>query len=123
MSARLASNAYGKAAIRLVKLVREESRHRIHDCTVQVRLEGRFESAHTAGINADVLPTDTMKNTVFALAKDATLDEPERFAHLVCRHFLDTAAAIASSSSGELDIRLRRSWSSSWGPRPLAHTM
>jgi len=93
VSARLASNAYGKAAIRLVKLVREESRHRIHDCTVQVRLEGRFESAHTEGINTDVLPTDTMKNTVFALAKDATLDEPERFAHLVCRHFLDRAAA------------------------------
>jgi urate oxidase len=93
MSARLVSNAYGKAAIRLVKLVREESRHRIHDCTVQVRLEGRFESAHTEGLNTDVLPTDTMKNTVFALAKDATLDQPERFAHMVCRHFLDTAAA------------------------------
>lgn len=93
MSPRLTSNAYGKAAIRLVKLVREESRHRIHDCTVQVRLEGRFESAHTEGINTDVLPTDTMKNTVFALARDAALDEPERFAHLVGRHFLDTSAA------------------------------
>ena len=93
MSARLASNAYGKAAIRLVKLVREESGDRFHDCTVQVRLEGRFESAHTEGINTDVLPTDTMKNTVFALAHDATLEEPERFAHMVCRHFLDTAAA------------------------------
>ena len=93
MSARLASNAYGKAAIRLVKLVREESGDRIHDCTVQVRLEGRFESAHTEGINTDVLPTDTMKNTVFALAHAAALDEPERFAHVVCRHFLDTAAA------------------------------
>jgi urate oxidase len=93
VSARLASNAYGKAAIRLVKLVREKSRHRIHDCTVEVRLEGRFEPAHIEGINADVLPTDTMKNTVFALAHDASLDEPERFAHMVCRHFLDTAAA------------------------------
>lgn len=93
MSARLASNAYGKAAIRLVKLVRGESGDRFNDCTVQVRLEGRFESAHTEGINTDVLPTDTMKNAVFALAHDATLDEPERFAHMVCRHFLDTAAA------------------------------
>jgi urate oxidase len=93
VSARLASNAYGKAAIRLVKLVREESGDRFHDCTVEVRLEGRFESAHTEGINTDVLPTDTMKNTVFALARDATLDEPERFAHLVCRHFLDAAPA------------------------------
>ena len=93
MSARLVRDAYGKAAIRLVKLVRGKSEHRIHDCTVAVSLEGRFESAHTEGTNADVLPTDTMKNTVFALARDATLDEPERFAHLLGRHFLDTSAA------------------------------
>jgi urate oxidase len=86
-------DAYGKAAIRLVKVVREGARHRIHDCTVEVRLEGRFETAHTEGINAEVLPTDTMKNTVFALAKDAALEEPERFAHLLGRHFLDTSAA------------------------------
>jgi len=93
MSARLVRDAYGKAAIRLVKLVRGDAEHRIHDCTVEVRLEGRFESAHTEGINADVLPTDTMKNTVFALAREATLDEPERFAHRLARHFLEASAA------------------------------
>lgn len=93
MSPRLLRDAYGKAAIRLVKVVREGARHRIHDCTVGVQLEGRFESAHTEGINAEVLPTDTMKNTVFALAKDSALDEPERFAHLLGRHFLEASAA------------------------------
>jgi len=93
VSARLVRDAYGKAAIRLVKVVRDGAQHRIHDCTVAVRLEGRFETAHTEGINTDVLPTDTMKNTVFALAKDAALDEPERFAHLLGRHFLATSSA------------------------------
>jgi urate oxidase len=93
VSARLLRDAYGKAAIRLVKVVREGARHRIHDCTVGVQMEGRFESAHTEGINAEVLPTDTMKNTVFALAKDSALDEPERFAHLLGRHFLEASAA------------------------------
>jgi urate oxidase len=44
-------------------------------------------------VNQDVLPTDTMKNTVFALARDATLDEPERFAQRLGRHFLETATA------------------------------
>ena len=56
-------------------------------------LRERFESAHTEGINAEVLPTDTMKNTVFALAKDSALDEPERFAHLLGQHFLEASAA------------------------------
>jgi urate oxidase len=93
VSAKLVKDAYGKSAIRLVKVVREGAIHRIHDCTVAVSLEGRFESAHTEGNNTDVLPTDTMKNTVFALARDAALDEPERFAHLLGRHFLEASAA------------------------------
>lgn len=93
MSPRLVKDAYGKAAIRLVKVVRKGAEHRIFDCTVEVRLEGRFESAHTEGINTDVLPTDTMKNTVFALAKDSVLDEPERFALVLGRHFLETSAS------------------------------
>lgn len=101
MSALLVKNAYGKSAIRLVKVVREAAAHRIHDCTVAVNLEGEFESAHTQGINSGVLPTDTMKNTVFALAKDAVLDEPERFALLLARHFLD-ASAPASRATVEL---------------------
>ena len=39
MSARLVKDAYGKAAIRLVKVVRNGAEHRIFDCTVEVRLE------------------------------------------------------------------------------------
>ena len=93
MSARLIRDAYGKAAIRLVKVARDRDRHRLLDCTVEVRLEGRFEKAHTEGSNADVLPTDTMKNTVFALARDTALEHPEQFARTLCRHFLETSAA------------------------------
>ena len=66
----LGPNRYGKAAIRLVKVIREPDRHRVRDLTVSVALEGDFERAHTAGDNAGVIATDTMKNTVYALAAE-----------------------------------------------------
>jgi urate oxidase len=85
----LGENAYGKSGIRLVKLARRGERHEIRDLTVAVRFEGKFESAHADGDNSDVLPTDTMKNTVYALAKDHRLDAIEPFALDLAAHFLD----------------------------------
>ena len=105
MSARLVRDAYGKGAIRLVKVVRDADYHRLVDCTVEVRLTGRFEDAHTQGVNTGVLPTDTMKNTVFALARDAALDEPERFAELAARHFLQTSPA---TDTATVELQLHR---------------
>ncbi|HEY6065514.1 MAG TPA: urate oxidase [Thermoanaerobaculia bacterium] len=84
----LASNSYGKSGIRLVKLGRSGGRHDVKDLTVAVRFEGDFETAHTAGDNSGVLPTDTMKNTVYALAKDGPTGEIEDFALALTDHFL-----------------------------------
>jgi urate oxidase len=84
----LASNSYGKSGIRLVKLARLGGRHDVLDLTVAVRFEGDFEAAHSAGDNTGVLPTDTMKNTVYALAKDHAAGEIEGFALALSDHFL-----------------------------------
>jgi urate oxidase len=84
----LGQNNYGKSGIRLVKLVRHPDRHEIRDWTVAVRFEGDFEAAHTAGDNTEVLPTDTMKNTVYALAANHPLDSIESFALHLSQHFL-----------------------------------
>jgi urate oxidase len=93
MPVRLLRDDYGKAAIRLVKVTRERDRHLVHDLTVSVKFEGSFEAAHRAGDNSAVLPTDTMKNTVYALAQDTSLDQPERFAAALGAHFLEASAA------------------------------
>jgi urate oxidase len=85
----LSHAAYGKSAIRLVKVARHAARHDLIDLTVAIRFEGDYESSYTAGDNRDVLPTDTMKNTVYALAARASLDQPESFALALARHFLD----------------------------------
>lgn len=84
----LASNSYGKSGIRLVKLARRGGRHDVADLTVAVRFEGDFEAAHSAGDNSGVLPTDTMKNTVYALAKEHAAGDIEDFALALSDHFL-----------------------------------
>ena len=93
MTPRLAWNAYGKAAVRLVKVDRRALAHELHDLTVEVQLQGEFGPAHTAGDNSEVLPTDTMKNTVYALARQGPVDPPEEFGERLARHFLGACPA------------------------------
>lgn len=85
----LSHASYGKSGIRLVKITRHGPRHDIADLTVAVRFHGDYDESYTQGDNRHVLPTDTMKNTVYALAADAALDDPEPFALILARHFLD----------------------------------
>lgn len=93
MTTVLAGNSYGKSAVRLLRVVRHGTRHEIRDLTVDVALEGAFESAHTSGDNSQVLPTDTMKNTVYALARTEPVGEPEEFAARLAQHFLRASSA------------------------------
>lgn len=93
----LASNAYGKSMVRLVTIARSGARHDLRDLTVNVALAGEFTRAHTEGDNSAVLPTDTMKNAVYALARTGPLGEPEEFAARLARHCLDAAPAAGSA--------------------------
>lgn len=87
MSFELGENRYGKSQIRLVTVRRDGSHHELRDLTVDVSLEGDFTAAHVAGENAKVIATDTMKNTVYAMAGDGLTGAPEAFALAVARHF------------------------------------
>jgi urate oxidase len=62
----LVQSAYGKSRVRLVQVARHGDRHHLSDLTVAIRFEGEYAESYTAGDNTDVLPTDTMKNTVYA---------------------------------------------------------
>jgi urate oxidase len=84
----LGSNRYGKSAIRLVKVVRGPDRHQVRDLTVSISLEGDFEAAHVEGDNSAVVATDTMKNTVYALAGEHLTGSIEQFGLILARHFL-----------------------------------
>lgn len=78
--ARLQENRYGKTGVRLVKVTRNGDVHTVREWTVRVLLEGEFETAHILGDNASILPTDTVKNTVYSRAKESTADSMEDFA-------------------------------------------
>lgn len=102
----LAENGYGKSGIRLVKVFRREGSHEFREVTVAVRLEGDFEAAHVAGDNSAVLPTDTMKNTVYALAKDHFDRDIESFGLFLAEHFVRNNAPVARA---RIDLS-ERSW-------------
>jgi urate oxidase len=95
MGAEMGPNRYGKAGIHVATVVRRADRHDFFDRLVDVRLEGDFASVHTEGDNAPVLPTDTMRGTVFALSKDHPDEEIEGFALRYTEHLLD-ASPVAS---------------------------
>jgi len=88
MPVTLAENAYGKQAVRLVTVRRRPDRHELQDVTVAIRFEGDFAAAYTDGDNQGVLPTDTMKNTVYALAAQHPFDDIEDFGLALTDHFL-----------------------------------
>ena len=77
--ARLGANRYGKSRVRLMRVTKHEGHHDLDEWTVQVLLAGDFEAAHMTGDNAAILPTDTMKNTVYSRARVSTARSMEEF--------------------------------------------
>jgi urate oxidase len=84
----LRDTAYGKSRVRLVQLTRRTDRHELCDLTLAIRFQGDYDESYTAGDNSAVLPTDTMKNTVFALAATERIRDAESFGVRLARHFL-----------------------------------
>ena len=88
-NATLSKTSYGKSRIRLVQVSRRGDRHELRDLTVAIAFVGDYDTSYTDGDNRDVLPTDTMKNTVYALAARDGAGEPEAFGTILGRHFID----------------------------------
>ena len=52
-----------------MRVSRDGDTHGLADLNVSVALSGDLAATHLTGDNAGVLPTDTMKNTVYAFAR------------------------------------------------------
>jgi urate oxidase len=87
MSPTLSWNRYGKSHVRLVKVRRTPNRHEIADLTIDVQLEGAFEPVYADHDNQTCLPTDTMKNTVYAFARRDPIEQVEAFCLRLADHF------------------------------------
>jgi urate oxidase len=100
--ASLVWNRYGKSRVRLVKVRRRSAAsetptpdggaHEIVDLTIDVQLEGGFDRVYVDGDNSSCLATDTMKNTVYGLARQDPIDHVEAFALRLADHFLGKPA-------------------------------
>ena len=88
MPIRLEENHYGESAVRLLRVNRQDGRHDIKEISVSIRFEGDFGAAHREGDNRKILPPETMKNTVYALARQHSVEAIENLCAHVIDHFL-----------------------------------
>ena len=86
----ISRQSYGKCDVNLTQVSRDKNRHSIIELTADIELDGDFEASYVAGDNRLVIPTDTMKNTVYALAKQRGVACLESFGQILVKHFVDS---------------------------------
>jgi len=94
----LGANRYGKAEVRVVRIARGAAPGGgdvIRDWNVSTSLSGDLADSHLTGDNAKVLPTDSQKNRVYALAKELGATEPEEFAIALAEFFTTSQVSIS----------------------------
>lgn len=94
----LAENRYGKARVRLMKVTRHAHGNDLREWTVQVMLRGDFDTAHTEGDNSKILATDTMKNTVYSVARGSKATTMEGYAKQLINYLLERNPQVSSAS-------------------------
>ena len=81
-----------------MKVVRHETHHAMKEWNVRVLLHGDFETCFTAGDNSKILPTDTMKNTVYYLARESNAATLEEFAIELVKFLLANNPQVSKAS-------------------------
>ena len=104
--AKLTGHRYGKARVRVMKVLRDGPLHTLKDLEVAAYLKGDFASSYTSGDNSKVVATDTIKNTINVFAQQHLGEETERFALILGEHFLTRYEQV---DEAEIQI-LERPW-------------
>ncbi|HEX3957120.1 MAG TPA: urate oxidase [Trebonia sp.] len=93
----LGPNRYGKAEVRVVRVARgaaPDGGDLIRDWNVSTSLSGDLAAASLRGDNSHVLPTDSQKNKVYALAREMGPVEPEAFGLTLAAFFVSSQEPI-----------------------------
>lgn len=89
---------YGKDNVRVYKVQRNpDGTQDVTEMTVCSLLEGDIAASWTAADNANIVATDTQKQTVYLMAKLHPVNPPELFAGIVAQHYLDTYPHITAA--------------------------
>jgi urate oxidase len=94
----LQAHRYGKSEVRVMKVTRGAERHTLRDLTVDISLDGDFRAAYAEGDNTGMLSTDTMKNTVYALAQQHDIGELEPFGRILVERFVQAVPTVTSAT-------------------------
>jgi urate oxidase len=97
---KLTHHHYGKAKVRVMKVTRAGAQHSLKELEVSVMLRGDFDASYTRAENRLVVPTDTMKNTVYVLAREKLGAETEDFGLVLGEHFLKTYPQVEQAEIG-----------------------
>ncbi|KAK3109463.1 hypothetical protein LTR53_017267 [Teratosphaeriaceae sp. CCFEE 6253] len=96
--ASLSHARYGKDNIRVYKVQRNaDGTQDVTEMTVCTLLEGDIAASWTHADNANIVATDTQKQTVYVMAKQHPVNPPERFAAILGDHFLKQYSHISAA--------------------------
>ncbi|KAL1976876.1 hypothetical protein VTN31DRAFT_3158 [Thermomyces dupontii] len=89
---KLASARYGKDNVRLFKVHRDDETgvQTVVEMTICCLLEGDIDVSYTKADNSVIVATDSIKNTIYILAKQHPVTSPEVFGSIVGTHFIET---------------------------------
>lgn len=104
--ATLSAARYGKDNVRVYKVHRhEDGTQDVVEMTVCTLLEGDIAASYTKADNANVVATDTQKQTVYIMAKLHPVNPPELFASILGQHYLDTYSWMTAA---HINIKVHR---------------
>jgi urate oxidase len=82
-----------------MKVERNALQHRVFEWNVEVWLKGDFAECFESGDNSRILPTDTIKNTVYSLARASTVETIEEFAIEVVTYFIKNQTQVEEAGA------------------------
>ncbi|KAL6238761.1 uricase [Aspergillus navahoensis] len=87
----VAAARYGKDNVRVYKVHKDAKTgvQTVVEMTVCVLLEGEIDTSYTKADNSVVVATDSIKNTIFILAKQNPVTPPELFGSILGTHFIN----------------------------------
>ncbi|MEM6748948.1 MAG: factor-independent urate hydroxylase [Planctomycetota bacterium] len=99
---RLVSQKYGKHQVRVSKILRDPANPKRHDfvqADIDVELQGDFDASYTDADNSSIVATDSIRNTVYAMAKDDPWASIESLGVAITGHFLKQYAHVTTATA------------------------
>jgi urate oxidase len=82
-----------------MKVERSAAQHRVFEWTIEVWLRGDFTDCFENGDNSQILPTDTIKNTVYSLARASAAETIEEFASELVTYFVSNQPQVEEAGA------------------------